>query len=89
GILISCCSVEIMQKICDLLCAADLVIYGATAKKNYLALHDYLGSKRLHDTIRVFMSDPASFISMMRTHGCAISGSLALYFFNPTLEWAP
>ncbi|KAH7917744.1 hypothetical protein BV22DRAFT_984209, partial [Leucogyrophana mollusca] len=26
---------------------------------------------------------------MMRTHRCAISGSLALYFFDLTLEWAP
>ncbi|KAH7918703.1 hypothetical protein BV22DRAFT_1024126, partial [Leucogyrophana mollusca] len=64
-------------------------MYKSTARRNYVAFHHYLSDKRLRDTIKDYFRNPSDFISLMRTHGCAISGSVALYFFDPAGGWAP
>ncbi|KAH7917039.1 hypothetical protein BV22DRAFT_1052728, partial [Leucogyrophana mollusca] len=89
GALIALCSVEVVHKVCGFLDVRDISMYGATARQNYIAMHHYLSDERVIACIRPFLPKPCAFVDVMRTHGCAISGSVALYYFDPTRGWAP
>ncbi|KAH7903734.1 hypothetical protein BJ138DRAFT_1120097 [Hygrophoropsis aurantiaca] len=89
GLLVSRCSVEIAQKICGYLTVQDIVLYASTARQNYIAFHDYLGTKRLRDTIGPFVPNVPRFLSALRTHSSVVSGSVALHFFDPAGNWVP
>ena len=66
----------------------DLLMFAATAKHHFVAIHAHIRMRCLH-LVRPFIGIPENLMLIMRTTGALISGSSVLSVLEPCSTWKP
>lgn len=88
GLLADRMPVEVVEKVINTLSFADMAAYGATTKSNF-AIMQCAVLQRVRKILEDFGIPFTTFMDMMDVHQAVISGSMALYMFDPSQDWRP
>ncbi|KIJ13583.1 hypothetical protein PAXINDRAFT_80812, partial [Paxillus involutus ATCC 200175] len=74
--------IELVKWVISQMSIADMVSYTGTPRANYIIMHEAISSC-FRQVVAMFSLEVNTFLEIIFAHHAVISGSLALYLFDP------